>query len=97
MVNLSKTHCSFAHVIKVHKIISEIEAFHSFTNSGRFAHVIKLHKIISEKKRLIHSLIQAISIAPLQVHYYTEALLTQHRCCVGVLRQSAMGNCEELA
>jgi len=33
-------------------------------------------------------------IAPLQVHYYSEALPTQHRYCVGVSRQSATGNCE---
>ena len=29
----------------------------------------------------IHSFIQAISIAPLQVHYYSEALPTQHGYC----------------
>ena len=31
-----------------------------------------------------HSFIQAISIAPLQAHYYSEALPTQHGHCVGV-------------
>src|SRR6218665_1155016 len=31
---------------------------------------------------LIHSFILAISIAPLQVHYYSEALLTQFDYCV---------------
>ena len=31
-----------------------------------------------------HSFIQAISIAPLQVHYYSEVLRTQHRCWVRV-------------
>src|SRR6218665_1225896 len=41
-----------------------------------------------------HSFILAISIAPLQVHYYSEALLTQHGYCVGVSRQSATSNCE---
>jgi len=41
----------------------------------------------------IHSLL-AISIAPLQVHYYSEAFLTQRRYCVGVSRQSTTGNCE---
>src|SRR6218665_2470039 len=43
------------------------------------------------------SFIQFISIAPLQVHYYraySEALPTQHGCCVGVSRRSATGNCE---
>src|SRR6218665_1174223 len=41
--------------------------------------------------QFIHSFILAISIAPLQVLYYSEALLTrlQHRCCIGVSRRSA--------
>jgi len=34
----------------------------------------------------IHSFIQAISIAPLQVHYYSETLPTQHEYCAGVSR-----------
>jgi len=40
--------------------------------------------------------IQAICrpIAPLQVHYYTEALPTQHWYCVGVSSQSTRGKCE---
>src|SRR6218665_1169932 len=42
----------------------------------------------------IHSFIQAISIAPPQVHYYSEALHTQHGYCVEILRRSASGNCE---
>jgi len=42
----------------------------------------------------IYSFIQAISIAPPQVHYYSEALLTQHGYCVGVSCWSATGNCE---
>jgi len=37
--------------------------------------------------------IQAISIVPLQVHYYSE-LPTQNGDCVGVSRLSATGNCE---
>jgi len=41
-----------------------------------------------------HSFIQSISIVPLQVHYYSEALPTQHGYCVGVSPQSAAGNCE---
>jgi len=36
----------------------------------------------------IHSFIQAISIAPFQVHYYSEVLPTQHGYCVGVPRQA---------
>ena len=42
----------------------------------------------------IYSFIQAISIAPLQVRYYSEALLTQHGYRVGVSSRSATGNCE---
>ena len=41
----------------------------------------------------IHSLILDISIAPLQVNYYSEATQTEHGYCVGVLRRSATGNC----
>jgi len=40
------------------------------------------------------SFIQAISIASLQVHYYSEALPTQHGYCAGVSRWSATGNWE---
>ena len=47
-----------------------------------------------EGTAFIHSLIQAISIAPFEVHYYSEALPTQHGYCVGVSRRSATGNCE---
>ena len=44
---------------------------------------------------IIHSFVRStISIAPLQVHYYSEVLLTQHGYCAGILRQSATGNCE---
>ena len=40
--------------------------------------------------RSIHSFIHsAISIAPLQVLYYSEALPTQHGYCIGVSRRSA--------
>src|SRR6218665_2438554 len=41
-----------------------------------------------------HSFIQTISIAPLQVQYYPEALPTQHGYCTGISRRSATGNCE---
>ena len=37
----------------------------------------------------IHSFIQTISIAPLQVHYYSEALQTQHGYCAGISCRSA--------
>jgi len=42
----------------------------------------------------IQLIILAISIAPLQVHCYSEALPTQHGYCVGVSCRSATGNCE---
>ena len=41
-----------------------------------------------------NSFILDISISPLQVHYYSEALPTQHGYFVGVSHQSATGNCE---
>jgi len=44
--------------------------------------------------RPIHSFTQAISIAPLPVHYYSEVLPTQHEYCVGVSHQRATGNCK---
>jgi len=43
---------------------------------------------------MIHSFIQTISIAPLQVHYYSEALSTQHGYSAGISHRSAIGNCE---
>src|SRR6218665_3798489 len=42
----------------------------------------------------IHSFIQTISIAHLQVPFYSEALPTQHGYCARVSRRSATGNCE---
>jgi len=36
----------------------------------------------------VHSFIRAISIAPLQVRYYSEALPTQHRYCAGISRRT---------
>src|SRR6218665_1707699 len=48
-----------------------------------------IHSFIS-----FHSFIQTISIALLQVHYYPEALPTQHIYCIVVSRRSATGNCE---
>jgi len=37
--------------------------------------------------------IQALSVAPLQVCYYPEALPKQHKYCVGVSLRNATGNC----
>jgi len=42
----------------------------------------------------LHSFIHSISIAHLQVHYYSEALLTQQGYCVRVSRRSTTGNCK---
>src|SRR6218665_1667341 len=43
---------------------------------------------LSQPHHDIHSFIHSISIAPLQVHYYSEALPTQHEYCAGISRQS---------
>src|SRR6218665_698078 len=42
----------------------------------------------------IHSFIQTISIAPLQVHFCSEALPTQQGYSAGVSRGSDTGNCQ---
>src|SRR6218665_2449893 len=47
------------------------------------------------KGRAFRCFILAVSIAPLQVHYYSEALPTQHGYCIGVSRRSATGNITE--
>jgi len=44
----------------------------------------------------IHTFIQAISIALLQVHYHSEALPTQHGYCVGVSRRIAQATAKDL-
>src|SRR6218665_312858 len=56
---------------------------------------LEAHKVLSEHWKGTNSFIQAISIAPLQVHYNSEALPTQHGYYVRVLRRSATGNCEQ--
>jgi len=55
---------------------------------------IYLYNISLAKKSPRRAFIHSISIAPLQVHYYSEALLTQHGYCVRVSRRSTTGNCE---
>ena len=45
-----------------------------------------------EMLHVLNSFVQTISIAPLQVHYYSEVLLTQHGYCARISRQSATGN-----
>jgi len=57
-----------------------MESIHTFTST--YIHT------------LIHSFIQTISIAHLQVHCYSEALPTQDGYCVEVSRRSPTGNCE---
>jgi len=44
---------------------------------------------------MLNSFIQAISIAPVQVHYYSEALPIQHRYCAGISRRSATATVSE--
>jgi len=52
-------------------------------------------KLMQESvRKFIRSIIQAISIAPLHVHYYSEALPKQHGYCAGISRLSTTGNCE---
>src|SRR6218665_156541 len=42
-----------------------------------------------------NSFIQVVSIAPLQVHYYSEALPTQHEYCVEVSRRKPQATASE--
>src|SRR6218665_1258283 len=58
-----------------------------------FIHSFRPFLMNAHTHTLIHSFIQIISIAPLQVHVYSEALPTQHGYCAGVSRRSATGNC----
>ena len=51
-------------------------------------------KEVTQCPELDNSFIQAISVAHLQVRYYSEALPTQPGYCAGVSRLSATGNCE---
>jgi len=49
---------------------------------------------LGQGPQCIHSFIRAISIAPLQFRYYSEALPTQHGYCAGISSRSATCNCE---
>jgi len=49
---------------------------------------------MSDARSDCSTFIQAISIATLQVHYYSEVLPTQRGYCVGVSCRSATGNWE---
>src|SRR6218665_859932 len=60
------------------KPISSLEALHT----GNGATLLQ---------RFTYSFIHSISIAPLQVRYYSDALPTQHEYCAGVSRRSATG------
>ena len=53
-----------------------------------------IHRKRHIRHSFIHSFIQTISIASLQVCYYSEALPTQQGYCAGVSRRSAAGNCD---
>src|SRR6218665_1649439 len=57
---------------------------------------VQTHSLCGEKWEtvFIHLFIPDISIALLQVRYYSEALPTQHGYCAGVSCRSATGNCE---
>ena len=49
------------------------------------ATVLELQRLLNDfNVHSLNSFVQAISIAPLQVHYYSEVLPTQHGYCVGV-------------
>ena len=59
-----------------------------------FRKLTKFHTIANIVHFLkLTSFIQTISIAPLKVLYYSEALPTQHGYCAGISRRSATGNC----
>ena len=63
----------------------------SFTFKSSFLVVIDLGSQIQSIDSFNRSFVQAISR---KVHYYSEALPTQHRYCVGVSCRSATGNCQ---
>src|SRR6218665_401139 len=71
---------------------------HSLDEAMSYNAAVKMallhHAILVFVHSFILLFIQAISIAPLQVRYYSEVLPTQHGYCVGVSRRSASGNCE---
>ena len=58
------------------------------SSSGHLYHWFKTSYNITSQltEHIIPSFVQDISIAPLQVHYYSEALPTQHGYCAGVIR-----------
>src|SRR6218665_3073058 len=67
------------------------------THTHTHTHTLHTHthaRMLPLAVKFIHSYIQTISIAPLQVHFYSEALPTQHGYCAGVSRRSATGKCE---
>ena len=66
--------------------------FHTFTASLNLPSA--QHQITGYQDMLHHSFIHSISIAPFQVHYYSEVLPKQHGYCVRVSHRSATGNCE---
>ena len=66
-----------------------------FLQIGQSGHLVTQSvRIRPSSPETVHSFIQAIFITLLQVHYYLEALPTQHEYCAGVSRRSAIGNSE---
>ena len=72
---------------------SELDAyteFNCFKKINVFVYKLMfLKNILARGTHIIHSFIQANSVAPLKVHYHSEALPTQHGYCVGVSHRSA--------
>ena|SRR6218665_582638 len=67
-------------------------------------HTLRIRFIWSKLRVLVWSIflqcsfIPTISIAPLQVHFYSEVLSTQHRYCAGVSRRAPQATvCSGLA
>src|SRR6218665_2629909 len=73
-------HLNSFHLIPFRSISFHFIPFHSIS-----FHFIPFHSI---------SFFHGISIAPLQVHYYSEALPKQHEYCAGVSCRGATSNCE---
>src|SRR6218665_120226 len=82
--------------VSVLQVKRSINHFRAISFVQAFVHTaVSRRNIITDCKLMQqNSFIQTISIAPLEVHYYSEALTTQHGYCVGVSRRSAKGNCE---
>src|SRR6218665_652780 len=84
----------------VHVCLSLCIPLQTLEQRKKWIYLISLSVALCFVSQSFHALlffihfIQTNSIAPLQVHYYSEALPTQHRYCAGISRLSATGNCE---